>query len=282
MSYKLLFVSDFVNYQMNYENGVSALKLKSFDEFKNVFAKLEKRRKYFWRGQRKDWPLKSSSDRNSKIRFLYNFIDRQKILDIILRTFKKRLNKLPKMPNIEDNKIWAIGQHYGLPTPLLDWTANPYIAAYFAFYQRKETDDNKYRIVYALNNTVRRLMAHPIEKRYVEFLYTSDLMIKNERNERNERLENQEGLFTKALNGIDIETNAVKKYCSKRPTDKEIIFLKIFIPIILRDEVLKFLETEKDITHSKLFPDYAGAVDICKIDLGIDDCCTNTPENNEN
>lgn len=259
----------------NYKDGVFALRLTLWSEFHDVVKKFNNYPDYFWRGQKEDWQLKSSFDRSSSMQRSSYLFNRPAVLDKLLEKFKKKIHDLPVSIPDDNDKIWGIGQHYGLPTPLLDWTIDPYIAAYFAFYQREISKG--YRIVYALNRAVKRLLLkkkNPRTKetisrdRFLEFLDLTESSDKIQ----NKRLKEQKGRFTKSLNGIDIESNVLKNYTRKSPDinlNEDILLMKIFIPDTLSEECLKYLESV-DITHGALFPDYSGAAEICKIDLGID------------
>jgi hypothetical protein len=50
-----------------------------------------------------------------------------------------------------DNRQRALAQHYGVPTSLLDWSEDPFVAAYFAIQPAPDTDDSDRACVWALN-----------------------------------------------------------------------------------------------------------------------------------
>ena len=217
--YRKLKFSDFSDFEnRSYENGVMTLTLASWGEFHEVVKIFNNNTDYIWRGQRKNWPLKSSFDRKfPKIN------NRQAKLNEILKKFKQRLDELsnPNINGMTDDEIWAIGQHYGLLTPLLDWTESPYIAAYFAFYKKDTKEQSKYRVVYTLNRVAQRLMRKTklkkkckktgekissetiSEGRFIEFLDLTETCD----DRQNIRLKSQKGRFTKALDGTEIENN---------------------------------------------------------------------------
>jgi hypothetical protein len=58
----------------------------------------------------------------------------QTMRDRYLHAFKRAAAGLrgPNPADLEPDQWWALGRHFGLITPLLDWTESPYIAAFFA------------------------------------------------------------------------------------------------------------------------------------------------------
>ncbi|WGE69987.1 FRG domain-containing protein [Actinobacillus equuli subsp. haemolyticus] len=143
-----------------------------------------------------------------------------------------------------DNEIWAIGQHYGLRTPLLDWTKSFWVALYFAFEELQSESD--YRVIYILS----------------QFMSESTYPVIQSKIDIGGRLYAQKGVFTNLLASEIEERN-------KKP---EAIFeidppiTKIFISSNLRNEVMSFLYSI-NIHASTLFPDIYGAIKDCHLRL---------------
>jgi len=282
---------------------VEKLTISSLNEFNKVikiFKKIRSNSKhkfeeyYYWRGQRIDWELKSSYDREP----FYLDESREKTLEILFEKFKEKLivlqnleksknsnTKLAKFDFSDPNKkdeIWAVGQHYDLPTPLLDWTKNPYTAVYFAFYKNNE-NKNCNRAVYAFSRKAGQLIKKwkngdgevvkidkPVE------IPPSGTFDK----ELNIRLAAQEGEFTKTENGSNIESN-VRIFYDKKIKNKQdelVVLAKIILTDNFRQKCLDYLK-EKQITHPKLFPDYYD-VESCKIKLAVEEVLKKVRNNN--
>lgn len=241
------------------EKGVRILTLSSWREFYEKVHSLTSKRGYVWRGQTKDesegWYLQSSFDREVKVR---DHRDRTEKLKCHLANFKKTMDQLrPGVLPRDDIDIWALGQHYGLKTPLLDWTTCPSIAAYFAFIEETHKEDS-YRYVYGLNRSLERLLS---KRKKAEQVLSSGRSVPfvDRLVCPSPRFTAQRGIFTKAFQGQDI-LDYVRNFSKKRP--REVLIVKFRIPTKDRDQCLKELHS-MNINHISLQLDLQHVVDCC-------------------
>lgn len=245
--------------------GFHAIKINSMEHLTCLIEHLLQdglRNQLIFRGQRNsDWKLQSSLEReikSVKTQEQYNEIAQKHLSNFKKLARGKIREQSLLLGNSEENneELWAIGQHLGLKTPLIDWTRSCLIALFFAFY--KEKTETKYRCVYRL----------------VEYLFEMDdkqKYIVNPKMDHYGRLTSQKGLFT--YWGIDfhirslliVVNNKTSSFLPKDTIQRKLI-TKYYISNKLRKDILNYLE-KYGITEDSIYPDLSGIINKANSDL---------------
>ena len=213
-----------------------------------------------WRGQRDArWSLESSLDRVYRDLGYLKAENQEQLeararghLEVFKRATLGLRGENPK--ELDFNEWWALGQHYGLATPLLDWTRSPFAALYFAFEEAPPKGQSEFRTVWGLyhqlvdDENVIVANAAPIEGRPRTLDFIDPLA------DDNPRLVSQGAVLTRGPIGLPVEKWVAERFSKA----KVAALLRIEIPASDRVNCLLALD-RMNINHISLFPDLSGA-----------------------
>ena len=245
------------------------IECETWEEFKSQLAEFlsgnaeSKEGDFVFRGQGDaEWSLSTSFDRafGQRVTGSKAAVESRRTRSRLLKQFREQMrlaslaDSTPERSAPEPLWTWAIGQHYGLPTPLLDWTISPYIAAFFAlesalakiqFDQEGEIEfADGCLAIFALNKRPLRAW----EEMGVTFCQPLSLL--------NERIRPQLGLFT-MTDGPVLE-DCVLAYCSKHDVAIDRFLTKFTLPITTSIEALQDLSL-MDISPRRIYAGITGA-----------------------
>jgi hypothetical protein len=175
---------------------------------------------------------------------------RNRVQMSMIELFKERTANTPEVQGLDDNQILAILQHHGAPTRLLDWTASPYIGAFFAF----AGDQAKVRTKYEDDDSVAVWALRFADESLGDGLGAQTF---TPYGRGNLRVGTQHGRFTRTSADLDGLEEHVRNYYRKS-TPAAPVLLKLVIPQAEASIALTTLE-HMGVSSETMFPGLEGA-----------------------
>lgn len=248
------------------ENGSGVIDFASWGEFTDFLTNdFLDYGHYVFRGQGNEkWLLEPTFDRLLKEKKFSGDIDKvafRHLSAFMKATRGRRGSNPPKIDN--EDYWWALGQHHGLATPLLDWSNSPFVSSFFAFEGANESNSEKVAI-YALN--LPEIAGSYEDSEHLSSKRPDDIYFVSPLSDENPRLINQAGLYTRAPYLKDVQTWINERYAG---IDNGHL-MKFTVPTKEKNIALKALN-RMNINHLSLFPDLSGASSFCNLTLGLQD-----------
>lgn len=248
-----------MSYLIREEGPIWTYKVENFFDLRDcIESEIFDIEDYVFRGQsNSQWELTSTLNRlikhARKTGAKYGSVDRFVKLHLDRFKLEIRGRRGDNPSKLEDDELWALGQHFGLATPLLDWSQSPYISIFFSLQDLKVGGAS--RVLWCLNRRI-------VEHRNNDLTTGKSLKLLFPDTDDNKRLLGQSGLFSKGPVMLSVDEWVKQEFVdSLNP-----VLLKIEFPSHnnFRKQALKKLHL-MNINYSTLFPDLMGASRYCNI-----------------
>jgi len=229
---------------------------KTWESFKAYVAGLEGKR-YLFRGQSTQRRLRTSFHRTGRV-------DLMRFIREDIRTLHQYLSARTRhVFNLdignENGAFFNLVQHHGYPTPLLDWTYSPYVAAFFAYRHisrdKASTADQEDKVRILVFDQAKWRATLPqmlvVESPWLHLSIGEFLAIENER------------MIPQQAASLVTNIDDIESYIAAFETLESKYLRAIDLPVIDRNTVIQELRY-MGITAGSMFPGLDGACEELK------------------
>lgn len=229
-------------------------------EFKKSIDNLEIRR-YIFRGQSVTNKLRTSFHRTNRSNISRYHKNNIPELQHFISSVHKEYFSLSEISNLIS--MLTLAQHHGYPTPILDWTVSPYIAAYFAFLNAQRETTEKSENASAEHIRIYQFDLEEYQNDFPQFLEVNDIIL-HVSFAITPPLNNPRAIPQQSISCIST-IDDIEVYLEHLGKQNDKKYLSSYdIPVSETKKALKDLEL-MGITHASLFPGLDGMCAYLKL-----------------